>query len=119
VLTFSSTVKWAAGHDETVEVNQRALIDKVLARYSGKFTGKPRLPRVPWVALLDMASVNTVFRELLQNSDDAEARSVEIRFETEAYLSREKGDDLQSDKSKREDLPDLKSAVACGLMVFT
>jgi hypothetical protein len=31
---------WATGHDETVEVNQRALIDKVLARYSGEFTGE-------------------------------------------------------------------------------
>ena len=61
-----------------------------------------------------------MFRELLQNSDDAGARSVEIRFETEAYLSRENGDDLQSDKSKREDLPvpDLKTAMARGLIVF-
>jgi len=56
-----------------------------------------------------------VFRELLQNADDAEARSVEIRFETEAYLCREKGDDLQSDKPERGDLPDLKTAVVCGL----
>jgi len=39
--------QWSQGYDETVEVNQRALIDKVLARYSGEFT---------------------VFRELLQNS---------------------------------------------------
>ncbi|KAI0279555.1 hypothetical protein BGY98DRAFT_1096042 [Russula aff. rugulosa BPL654] len=68
---------WATGHDEVVEVNQRDLIDKVLARYSGKFT---------------------VFRELLQNADDAEARSVEIRFETE-------------DEPERGDLPDLKTAV--------
>jgi len=45
--------------DEAVEVNQRALIDKVLARYSGE---------------------NTVFRELLQNADDASANSVEISF---------------------------------------
>ncbi|PLW32719.1 hypothetical protein PCANC_19560 [Puccinia coronata f. sp. avenae] len=45
--------------DEAVEVNQRALIDKVLARYSGE---------------------NTVFRELLQNADDASANSVEIMF---------------------------------------
>ncbi|KAA1076386.1 hypothetical protein PGT21_005519 [Puccinia graminis f. sp. tritici] len=45
--------------DEAVEVNQRALIDKVLARYSGE---------------------NTVFRELLQNADDASASSVEIKF---------------------------------------
>ncbi|KAJ3731413.1 hypothetical protein DFJ43DRAFT_1146230 [Lentinula guzmanii] len=29
---------WDQGHDEKVEVNQRALIDKVLARYSGEFT---------------------------------------------------------------------------------
>jgi hypothetical protein len=63
--------------------------------------------------------INIVFRELLQNSDDAEARSVEIRFETEAYLSRENGDDLQSVKPLRENLPDLKTAVACGLIVFT
>ena len=60
-----------------------------------------------------------MFRELLQNSDDAEARSVEIRFETEGYLSRENRDDLQSDKRERGDLPDLKTAVACGLIVFT
>jgi hypothetical protein len=64
---------------------------------------------------LDNESINTVFRELLQNADDAEARSVEIRFETGAYLSREKGDDLQSDKPEQEDLPDLKTAVVCGI----
>ncbi|KAH9177930.1 hypothetical protein EDB89DRAFT_1844068, partial [Lactarius sanguifluus] len=78
---------WAAGRDEAVEVNQRALIDKVLARYSGEFT---------------------VFRELLQNSDDAGAHSVEIRFETQNYLFREKRSDVDLDK---EDLPNLKTAV--------
>jgi hypothetical protein len=54
-----------------------------------------------------------VFRELLQNSDDAGARSVEILFETEEYLSREEDDDTQSDESEQEDLPDLKTAAAC------
>lgn len=49
-----------------MEVNQRALIDKVLARYSGEFT---------------------VFRELLQNSDDAQSEAVEIRFETQGFLA--------------------------------
>ena len=98
-------------------MNQRALIDKVLARYSAKFTGQPSFPRVPCVALLDMASINTVFRELLQNSDDAEASSVEIRFQTGAYLSRENGNALQSDKPEREDLPDLKAALVCGLTI--
>ena len=63
--------------------------------------------------------VNTVFRELLQNSDDAEARSVEIRFETGAYLSRKNDGNLRSDKPERENLPYLKTAVACGLIVST
>ena len=68
---------------------------------------------------MDITSIDTVFRELLQNSDDAEARSVEIRFETEEYLSRVNGDDFQSFKPEREDLPDPKTALACGLIVFT
>ena len=56
-----------------------------------------------------------MFRELLQNSDDAEASSVEIRFETEEYLSREEVDDIRSGES---DLPDLKTAVACGFLIL-
>ncbi|KAI5995734.1 histidine kinase-like ATPase, partial [Pisolithus marmoratus] len=60
---------WNTGRDESVEVNQRALIDKVLARYSGEFT---------------------VFRELLQNSDDARSSAVEIRFETEQYARKDR-----------------------------
>ncbi len=60
---------------------------------------------------------NTVFRELLQNSDDAGSRSVEIRFETGTYLSREKG--VNSQSYKHEDLPDLKTAAVCGFLVFT
>ncbi|KAG9313683.1 hypothetical protein JVU11DRAFT_6029 [Chiua virens] len=46
-----------------VMVDQRALIDKMLARYSGEFT---------------------VFRELLQNSDDAESSAVDICFKSAA-----------------------------------
>jgi len=89
-MASSKKASCAAGHDEVGEVNQRALIDKILARYSGEFT---------------------VFQELLQHSDDAGAHSVEIRFETEEYLSREEDDDTQSDESEQEDLPDLKTAV--------
>ena len=59
-----------------------------------------------------------MFRELLQHSDDAGARSVEIRFETEEYLSREEVDDTQSDESEQENLPDLKTAVARCLMLI-
>ncbi|RIA79159.1 histidine kinase-like ATPase, partial [Glomus cerebriforme] len=47
--------------EEQVEVNQRLLIDKILARYSAEFV---------------------VYRELLQNSDDAGSSSVQIIFET-------------------------------------
>ena len=55
-----------------------------------------------------------MFRELLQNSDDAGARSAEIRFETEEYMSREKGNDTPPDGSKQANLPDLRTAVVCG-----
>lgn len=54
-----------------------------------------------------------MFRELLQNSDDAGAHSAEIRFETEGYLSREKGNYTPPDESTQENLPDLKTAVVC------
>jgi hypothetical protein len=47
--------------EEKVQVNQRHLIDKILARYSAEFT---------------------IFRELLQNSNDAGASSVIIEFTT-------------------------------------
>ena len=50
-----------AGNDEAVTVNTRALIDKVLARYSGEWT---------------------TLRELLQNAADASSKHVKIRFET-------------------------------------
>ncbi|KAI0670652.1 hypothetical protein C8Q78DRAFT_1037269 [Trametes maxima] len=85
---------WESGHDESVEVNQRALIDKVLARYSGEFT---------------------VFRELLQNSDDASATAVEIHFETKEYSERKnKASDEPVDSSAAPEdsgLPDLKTAL--------
>ncbi len=50
-----------AGDDEAVTVNTRALIDKVLARYSGEWT---------------------TLRELLQNAADASASKVTIRLQT-------------------------------------
>ncbi|KAH8828511.1 hypothetical protein DL96DRAFT_1603553 [Flagelloscypha sp. PMI_526] len=73
---------WESGYDEPVEVNQRALIDKVLARYSAEFT---------------------VFRELLQNSDDAKSTAVQIRFETPEHHSTLEG---------QSTLPDLKKVQA-------
>jgi len=52
-----------SGSDSRVEVNQRALIDKILARY---------------------ASANAIFRECLQNSNDADATDAEIYFTVNA-----------------------------------
>jgi hypothetical protein len=63
-------------------VNQRALIDKVLARYSGE---------------------HTVFRELLQNADDAGATAAEIIFETQSFLDQKPASDVR--------LPDLKEEI--------
>ena len=57
----SSSTNADVAQEERVEVNQRALIDKILARY---------------------ASAGAVYRELLQNSNDAEATRAEIRFST-------------------------------------
>ena len=54
------------GVDTRVEVNQRALIDKILARY---------------------ATPNSVYRELIQNSNDADAAVVEIILSTSGSLS--------------------------------
>ncbi|KAI6016706.1 hypothetical protein EDC04DRAFT_2747687 [Pisolithus marmoratus] len=48
-----------------VNVNDRALVDKVLARYPKEFT---------------------VFRELIQNADDAQATAVQIEFQTKKYI---------------------------------
>ncbi|KAJ7129825.1 hypothetical protein C8R43DRAFT_1026002 [Mycena crocata] len=81
---------WAAGYDESVEVNQRALIDKVLARYSGEFT---------------------VFRELLQNSDDAQSKKVEIRFQTQAVLTEDGSGGNANEPATERSLPDLKTAL--------
>ncbi|KIJ66620.1 hypothetical protein HYDPIDRAFT_26952 [Hydnomerulius pinastri MD-312] len=55
------------GGSETLvrgKVDQRALVDRILGRYPGEFT---------------------VFRELVQNADDARAENVEIEFQTKDY----------------------------------
>ena len=58
---IKNAVEAATEGEERVEVNQRALIDKILARY---------------------ASAGAVYRELLQNSNDAGATVAEIYFTT-------------------------------------
>ncbi|OJA08565.1 hypothetical protein AZE42_03358 [Rhizopogon vesiculosus] len=74
-------------HEEVaVEVNQRDLVDKVLARYPEEFT---------------------VFRELLQNADDAGAKSFEIVFQ-KSYV-----DKCASNGTK----PDLDSVKVCKWLV--
>ena len=95
-----------------MEVNQRALIDKVLARYSGEFTGA--FHSITRLGVYIYISVYTVFRELLQNSDDAASRKVEIRFETEAYLARQGAKDENKPTGEvngKLKLPDLKTAL--------
>lgn len=59
-----------------------------------------------------------MFRELLQNSDDAGAHSVEIRFETESYISREKWSDVEPGEPLK-DLPNLKTAVVRSFVILT
>jgi len=64
VLDYSQLREQTLGSgqdEEAVTVDMRALIDKVLARYSGEWT---------------------TFRELIQNAADASAKKVIIKFET-------------------------------------
>jgi len=60
-----------------------------------------------------------VFRELLQNSDDAHSQAVEIRFETQSYLDRaSSGESLALNiPASNEPLPDLKAAVVRPLLI--
>ncbi|PWN24508.1 hypothetical protein BDZ90DRAFT_244782 [Jaminaea rosea] len=52
------------GSEDAVTVNQRALVDKLLARYASEFT---------------------VFRELIQNADDANASCCQLKLESVGY----------------------------------
>ncbi|RIA98236.1 hypothetical protein C1645_750373 [Glomus cerebriforme] len=51
----------SSSNKEEVKVNQRCLVDKILARYSSEFV---------------------IYRELLQNSDDAKSTMIKIYFKT-------------------------------------
>jgi hypothetical protein len=59
-----------------------------------------------------------VFRELLQNSDDAQSKAVEIHFETKEFVDRKNsGVDSSGTDGKggiTGVLPDLKTALVCG-----
>ena len=72
---------------EQVTVDQRALIDKMLARCPGEFAGKCHSIslRSRWSAILIISFLILAFRELLQNSDDAGSSVVEIRFKSAPY----------------------------------
>lgn len=93
------------------------MIDKVLARYSEEFTGSCRDASSLNVKTLADSSrrigVITVFRELLQNSDDASAKAVEIHFDTEEYVQRTKDGVPAEDESEKSvtPLPDLKKVI--------
>lgn len=81
-MTSAMKTLLSSGQDEAVSVNQRALVEKILARYSGE---------------------NTLFRELLQNADDASATTVEIHFRTST------DDESATTLYPAEALPDLKT----------
>lgn len=96
------------GVDSRVEVNQRALIDKILARY---------------------ASAGAVYRELLQNSNDAEATNAEVHFTTrenvvQQVMYRNNGmpfrpQDWDRLKKIAEGNPDVSKVGAFGVGAYT
>ncbi|ORX61525.1 hypothetical protein DM01DRAFT_1404308 [Hesseltinella vesiculosa] len=77
-----SNVLDSGGREEKVEVNQRHLIDKILARYSAEYV---------------------LYRELMQNADDALSTKIEIHFHS-----------TETEKSKR--YPDLSTT--CNKITF-
>lgn len=64
--------------EDRIEVNQRHLIDKILARYSSEYT---------------------VYREVLQNANDAGASSFEIEFHTISNRNNLRSNSLILDKN--------------------
>ncbi|CAF1689335.1 unnamed protein product, partial [Rotaria sp. Silwood1] len=64
------------GVEDRVEVNQRMLIDKMLARYSSDFV---------------------VYRELIQNSDDAQATSFTLEITCDPYTVTQNYESINND----------------------
>jgi hypothetical protein len=62
--------------------------------------------------------VCSVFRELLQNSDDAQSKAVEIHFQTKKFVDRANAgigsDDVGGEGNVEQVLPDLSTALVCG-----
>lgn len=94
-------------------------MDKVLARYSAEFTSNDPLCFMNLHSSLMTCNTEiTVFRELLQNSDDAQADKAEIRFETGDFVPRDpdrRG--IWKRDSGKNDLPDLRTALVCSLVL--
>ncbi|GAA5899994.1 hypothetical protein JCM6882_007020 [Rhodosporidiobolus microsporus] len=86
----------AEGTEEAVSVNQRALVEKILARYSGEYT---------------------VYRELLQNSDDAGASSVELHFRSSTGTVGSSATTTDQPTYPPDALPDLMTAKIGTVMV--
>ncbi|SNX84781.1 uncharacterized protein MEPE_03490 [Melanopsichium pennsylvanicum] len=80
-----------ARQEEAITVNQRALIDKILARYAAEFT---------------------VFRELLQNADDAGAMHCELRFESQSSQSASPTSNTHAPSFSAPPLPDFKAKLS-------
>ena len=85
-----ANIENVAAEEERVEVNQRALIDKILVRgfvmWRGDFIGRScsRGSNRCSTPQARYASANATYRELIQNSNDAEATVSEIYFTTSA-----------------------------------
>ena len=77
------------GTEDRVEVNQRMLIDKMLARYSSDFV---------------------VFRELIQNSDDAKATRFQLEITCDCSTARHTYQSLNNDDQDDDDDDESASA---------
>ncbi|RUS24754.1 histidine kinase-like ATPase, partial [Jimgerdemannia flammicorona] len=96
-----------SGEEEPVKVNQKSLIDKMLSRYSSDYF---------------------VYRELMQNADDASSNTVSIRFITSKSKSEIvfendgeifNSDDWERLKSIADGNPDVRKIGAFGVGFYS
>jgi hypothetical protein len=107
----------AEGKDEQVTVNQRALVEKILARYSGEHTVYRELLQVSSPFTVPSVTTTCLIYPSLQNSDDAGASSVELHFRTSSGTVGSSPDVSTQPTHSADDLPDLLTAKVATVLV--
>ncbi|GAA5832862.1 hypothetical protein JCM11251_000508 [Rhodosporidiobolus azoricus] len=108
----------AEGTEEAVSVNQRALVEKILARYSGEYTVYRELLQARFLPFFSfLCGMAYPFHYARQNSDDAGASSVELHFRTSTGSVGSSATTTDQPTYPSDVLPDLLTAKIATVMV--